>query len=61
MEGEKVFLMFSHAASFSFILTSVRGRKKDEIPDQLIKRPLVLNKNPFQPETERAGDVQVVH
>lgn len=53
--------MFSHAASFSFILTSVRGRKKDEIPDQLIKRPLVLNKNPFQPETERAGDVQVVH
>lgn len=44
--------MFSHAVQFSFILTNVRGRKKDEIPEQLIKRPPGLNKNPFHPETE---------
>lgn len=44
--------MFSHAAEFSSILMSIRGRKKDETPEQLIKRPLGLNKNYFHPETE---------
>jgi len=34
---------------------SVRGRKKDEIPEQLIKRPLGLNKNPFHLQAESIG------
>lgn len=52
IEKEKILFMFSHAVQFSFILTNVRGRKKDEIPEQLIRRPPGLNKNPFHPETE---------
>lgn len=47
--------MFSHAVQFSFILMRVRGRKKDEIPEQLIKTPFGLNENPFHPETENIG------
>lgn len=47
--------MFSHAAEFPFILMSTRGRKKDGTPEQLIKRPLGLNKNPCLPETESTG------
>lgn len=44
--------MFSHAAPFSFILTSVRGMKKNETAEQLIKIPLGLKKNPCHLETE---------
>lgn len=53
---ERVLLMFSHAALFSFILTSIRGmKKKNETAEQLIKIPLGLKKSPCHPETGSTG------
>lgn len=46
--------MFSHGALLSFILTSVRGRKKKPA-EQLIKIPLGLKINPCHPETDSIG------
>lgn len=55
IKTEKVLSLFIHAASISFALMSVGGKKRDMIPEQLIKKLLSLNEKLFNPETENIG------